>query len=454
MALRTIEHHGVEYQYESVFFTLTSGEKFSDLFPYDPVLLKELELNTMYSVVDYFIANRDALKEYSRLSSTANIRWRKMCERMSKYVDRTYDRSDSMTRDEMMTFVDRGYQSFTIALDPRVSGSGPFLLATPDEPESEEPQLVKFHFGYHGHITLKFQSIAEENRIPDMWDGRKNYTFKMDPTRYEFFRRTPRCSTSEDQMMFGLELELNTRLSATELQHIVMNVEPKQELFFIFKHDGSITGRYDNAMELVTVPCTPRYLRTNFRIFFDKLHKLARAKNEYIEDYFDVSQDLGNGIHIHVDRNIFLHETHRRKFTAVWHMQDERSLELLQQLSHRARHITEHEYCMPIRRVAQRSVSYKLRHADADFRSQRNTTCNSSNDRTLEVRLFQGIFELEHVLRCIDTVEAVVDFTRDASNRIVGGGRFRPSPFPGEFKRFVLGNPGYKYLKQELKACA
>ena len=79
------------------------------------------------------------------------------------------------------------------------------------------------------------------------------------------------------------------------------------------------------------------------------------------------------------------------------------------------------------------------------------TTVNCGNSATLEVRMFQGIFDLEHLLRCIDMVEATVMFCRDASFRVFVSSSSIPSTFVREFKDYLFKQPGFRYLKEELK---
>jgi hypothetical protein len=268
----------------------------------------------------------------------------------------------------------------------------------------------------------------------------------MDPASFHFFRTTPKDTPEE--VMFGMELEISTRLSCEEIQYIVTDVEPKQEPFFIFKHDGSVTGMYDNKIEIVTVPCTPRYLRREWKTFFTKLEKLCAAKGQPIENYFDVCDSLNNGLHIHVSKESFYDDSHMRKFLALWNRTDTSLMSFINRLTFRPRNYWENGYCQPDTRVQGQLVSRILK---GRHRFQHRGSCHEIKSATVEVRVFQGIFDLKHIRRSIDLVDAVFRFTNNTGLRSIFGKT--TIPFESEFTKFVFSQPGLVNLKKELKAC-
>lgn len=449
MALKSFVHDGNTYTYEAEDIILRSGAKFSTAFPYDPVLIEELNLTTVGKVISYFLKHREELRGDGFNSSLFAI-----------YVDRHYDNVYNLTPAQIRYYPELSYPALQISI---WAGFGevapaPFILAPAPEGDTAPEFLTQYISIVScarpcGRINIPRSETNSSPVRETRWNKFHNYTFKMDSDEFQFFRRTPKCLTTDDETMFGVELEICTKLHPKEIQYIVTDVEPRQQPFFIMKHDGSITGRYANKIELVTVPCTPRYLRQEFRKFFKKIEGLAALKGKTISHYFDTATDLNNGIHIHVSRDSFTSLTHSRKFMSVWQMQDRNTSQFLQSISRRPRPLDDSGYCRPLLGLRDKSVSYKLRHADREFSRERHTTVNCSNRTTLEVRLFQGIFDLTHLLRCIEVVELTVMFCRDASLGVFVSSKSKPSSFAREFKQYLFSKPGFKNLKEEMK-CA
>lgn len=248
-------------------------------------------------------------------------------------------------------------------------------------------------------------------RVPDMWSNKHNYSFKMDPTEYNFYRGTPKYVAGVTYL--GVELEVCTKLSYMEIQTIVTQVEPKQEPFFIFKDDSSISGKYRNRVEIVTVPCTPKYLKREFSLFFNKIEKLAAAKGKTLGDYFDVSPELTNGLHIHIDRKAFGESRAPlalKKFLLAMNCGDK----LLDKIAQRPQGVENNHYCQRDRRVKKYRKAVYLKEA-ADGSTPRTSIVNTTNRTTVEVRAFQGIFNLDHVLTAIRFVDAMIAFSHEVS---------------------------------------
>lgn len=319
----------------------------------------------------------------------------------------------------------------------RGSTGGVFLLADRTGETQSGPRKVQVLMDYTIlPLDTPSRSVGGSETL---WNRKYNYSYKMDPDEFNFFRSNRKSET----LFFGMEVEISTQLSLEEIQYIVTEVEPKQEPFFIGKDDSSVNGQYNNRVELVTVPCTPRYLRTNFKTFFEKVERLAVAKGGRTKDYFDTSCNLNNGIHIHVSRNAFENNLHRRKFNMVFHMTDRHTVKLFNEVSGRADY-QNNTYCHPSREFAGRTVAYNLKN-NSDRLGDHHLVASTASSQTTEVRLFQGIWDVEHVLMCIDFTESVFDFTAEMPFSVINW------RFADTLKNFVLKSCKYRTFKKGLK---
>lgn len=293
-------------------------------------------------------------------------------------------------------------------------------------------------------------SSSLELNCDSHWKGRQNYSFKMNRDTHNFFRHLdgefydpayPQAGVP----MFGLELELSTNLSCNELQYIVCEVEPKQEPFFIMKDDSSISGMYSNKVEIVTVPASPRYLKKAFSLFFKKLEDLCTARGKLLSDYIDLDTGLNNGIHIHVDRRSFHRnrsQTHIARFLSAFNLADDETAKLFSQLSRRPGDYRTGSYCSVDSSLKRYKTGYKLK--EACHSGHRGTT-SMRQSSTVEVRLFQGIVDINHIRTCIEATQAMLEYTHmmplSTLNRRFAQG----------FKDFVLKSGNYNNLRKELK---
>ena len=319
MAVKVFQYGDRLLSYNAEDFTLSNGDKFSNVFPYDPVLLEELGLDNVRKVIAYFWRNRDELQ---RLGQSML---------MAKFVDRRNDNPFYLSRGQLRYYVSHMLDDAPLKFYAysRTGGraDSQFILTDVEQTQQSADHSAVVDIFNASYNCGRIEIIVDDYPFvrENIWNKFHNYTFKMDPINFGFFRRTDRCVYDEDNQeadMFGVELEFSSSVSVKELQYIVTDVEPKQRPFFIFKHDGSVTGRFQHKVELVTVPCTARYLRQEFKKFFKKLETLCAVKGRPLSDYFDTSFNLNNGIHIHVSRSSFVSDVHRRKFTSALQLQD------------------------------------------------------------------------------------------------------------------------------------
>ena len=282
------------------------------------------------------------------------------------------------------------------------------------------------------------------------WRGNKSYSAKMSASEYDFFRHLDNEFYDKDYPstgvpMFGLELEVSTDIHPDELQYIVCDIEPKQEPFFIMKDDSSITGEKRHKYEIVTVPASPRYLKKAFSLLFKKIEDLCSKAGVHFGDVFDLSTELGNGIHIHIDRRSFHNnrqKTHIARFLSAFNLGDAQTASLFSQISRRPGDYRTGNYCSVDRSLKKYTTGFKLR--EAGLSGHRGCT-STRQTSTIEVRIFQGIVDINHIRSCIEATQAMLEYTHmmplSTLNR----------KFASGFREFVLKSGQYNNLRKELK---
>lgn len=271
----------------------------------------------------------------------------------------------------------------------------------------------------------------------NLWSKKLNYSYKMDPDQAKFFRKLAKDNPYTP--MYGLELEVSTKLSTQEIYKIVTEVEPVQEPFFIHKDDASVSGKHPYLVELVTVPCSFRYLKRAWTIFFEKVTKLCEAKGLKVDDVFDTSVTLSNGLHIHVGRGSFFNDFHERRFKTAFNSFDKPTLDLFQKVSGRPKMYTSNRYCAPDPEYSGLTLAKRLKLKKSQ---SRYVAHNYNSGPTIEVRLFQGIFDLKHILKCIEFTDAMVTFTQDLPLSAFG------LHFKSRLLDYISKNKTYKHLKE------
>ena len=431
-------------------FTTSQGQEvsFTKLGLFDPSFHKKYKLKTLRAVAKFWIEHREAMSQSPSYES---------------FLDHACAYFYYLP---MYTLRGGDYEDFKGWLSGQLL-SPPLELRTPHaNAEVSTFKLVEQPLPLDVNVpTVSVTSISNRviyytteghqtlSDVPLHWRKVHNYTYRTERTLHNWFRSV----SKENNTHFGMELEVSTKLGAEEIQHIVTNVEPKQEPFFIFKRDGSITGKYKNSLELVTVPCTPRYLRKNWKIFFQKLDMLTSQRGKKIKDYFDVSPDLNNGLHIHVSKDSFNYTggSHASKFLTAWHQWDKDAVSIISDAACRPNGYEEHGYCRIYtpykatksktrtgiskfeRASYQRSLAKRLKGIRV---AERGTVAHDGNSATIEVRVFQGIFDLQHVIRSISFTEAMFEYSLN-----VGYSGFDDN-FASSFLSFIQKQPKFKAI--------
>jgi hypothetical protein len=196
--------------------------------------------------------------------------------------------------------------------------------------------------------------------------------------------------------LYGVELEACSNYTPKEV------IAAQKDLFFILKQDGSISGDKSNKYEMVSVPASLRAHKRLWAEFFDKV------------DYrkFDVSKDTGNGMHVHIDRKSFTKE-HLNRFT--WFIINPANQDFLFTVSERPTKANMHEWArVPDGVIFQPSKVSASRIAIALNRSLRGAI-HFKSDKTVEIRLFKGIVSYATVVKNLEFVDSVVEYTRVTS---------------------------------------
>jgi hypothetical protein len=311
-----------------------------------------------------------------------------------------------------------------------------------EEPE-EEPEPSKPSVFYDGYAEVRGGAYYffwyHEGSFDDpeeQSNGVQAYNYSPEVFR---FYSLPKEKTKR---YFGLELEINTEIPWLELQKVLLEVEPKQEDFLYAMHDGSIGGDMTYRYELVTHPMTPRRMRKEFTTLFSKLEKLLTPKGKKLSEVFNCNNHT-TGLHIHVSRDAFLGSTrtHLNKFSMIWNSQIPSMIKFASSIA--GRNILGHQYCAPSHDYVGRTLAWRLKN---EHTSGRYVACNPTTN-TIEVRAFKGKPTLSNVLCCIDSVEALLDFTGQAPYSVFN--RHFSRSFYGWLK--TQNKTRYRTLRSKLK---
>jgi hypothetical protein len=483
--MRTINFNEHTFKIEETWFipvlefTDHSGRqvKLNQMYLHDPELHLQLGFTTIRSVLKWWISNRDLLKE--ACGGVGTSLWDTLFYQVYRFFD--HIPSDDLMgsnyevcKESLSGMLPRESLSVTYN-NPRITTSasaGRFLLCVEDEPEVVDngPKSYTPTMSYLGNLILTpIETIPQATRgVETKWNKHYNYSFNMSSDDFNWFR----SASKESSVFFGMELEISSKLTTTEIQYIITDVEPKQEPFFIFKQDGSISGAYDHRLELVTVPCTPRYLRKNWKLFFQKLERLAESKGKTISDYIDTSTSLTNGLHIHVSKDSFIDKSHSNKFLTAWHQWDEDAVGVISDAACRPSGYTDHSYCRIFqtykntsegssrvtgipkfeRQRAQRSLAKRLKGIRV---TERATVAHDGNSATIEVRVYQGIFDIGHIMRSISFTEAMFEYCQGIGYSGFDANFARMfTSFIKKHSKFSAIHNIFKYNKGEQTQCA
>lgn len=250
------------------------------------------------------------------------------------------------------------------------------------------------------------------------WASVQNYSYSMNATEHNWYRY---CKGEDPKgMMIGVEMEVDTDFSGTDIQSVVQLKEPEQEPFFILKQDGSISNRKQYGYEIVTVPMTPKYFKGEMRKFFSKFDA---------EQHFN-QNNSSIGMHVHVNKKSFSNykeyevqhgertikttdksNRHLQKFLMALNPDSKGNTDLLQVISQRESRLSDNSYCRPSMTGAGMRIPHRWK--EMDKVTAHASACAITPKGTVEVRIFQNVMNLQCVTKNVEFVESVFDFTRD-----------------------------------------
>jgi hypothetical protein len=233
--------------------------------------------------------------------------------------------------------------------------------------------------------------------------------------------KTPK---EKDPILVGVELEVATDYSMRDL------IDAAKEPFFIGKSDASITGSKHNKVELVTAPSSFKYLK---RAYAQWLNNLDYTK-------FDTTTTTNNGMHVHVGREHFEDNTHIRNF--CWFFNNPANSDFLIYISERGNYEAMMRYSpfyqFPqgcTRTKAFRQVYHFL---GSGFRGITNFKGGWESAKTVEVRMFRGVVSYASIVKNLEFVEAIFNFTKGLTS-------YRQLSLSG-FLSWLKETPSNKYI--------
>lgn len=196
--------------------------------------------------------------------------------------------------------------------------------------------------------------------------------------------------------LYGVELEACSDYQPKEI------IDAQKALFFILKQDGSITGSKPERYEMVTVPATLKAHKRLWAEFFEKI------------DYekFDTTKDTGNGMHVHIDRKAFKSKAHLNRF--IWFVTNPANYDFIYLLSERPSKNNLVQWAPFPNYDIRRSKIHNCRIATSRNSNMRGAVHLKSN-KTVEVRLFKGIVSYATIVKNLEFVDSIFEYTRTST---------------------------------------
>ena len=250
---------------------------------------------------------------------------------------------------------------------------------------------------------------------------------------------TEKDKENKKQNFFGIELEFSSKISIKDL---IMNTN--KDKWYFLKHDGTITGRYTTTKaELVTVPMTYNAAKYYFGRFF----KTYPAIN------FDNTLEQDNGIHIHSSVNNFVNSLHKINFVGFFI--NYANFLFIKLLSERPE--DKLTYCaFPYNYSTIRNIRTRQQE-DMQYLSQlgRHRKIIEETNTTVEVRCFKGYSNYFTVIKALEFVNAILNYTKihSTNKKISSSESYARSINLEEFINWLntTGTFEYRSLKKVLK---
>lgn len=204
--------------------------------------------------------------------------------------------------------------------------------------------------------------------------------------------------------LYGVELELATDHG----EHALIDAQG-DDPFLILKHDGSVSGKGLNKIELVTKPMDLRSHRRRWAKFLSNFYNAE--KQTY--DKFDCSKTTSNGMHVHVDREAFLDKDHVRRFAYMFAHPD--NYDFLFAISERNSGDLSSWARFPSYNTVTKD-KHIFMYCVSDMESNgKYSVVNFNKSKTIEVRMFKGLVSYATVLKNLEFVDSFLEYTRTSS---------------------------------------
>lgn len=207
---------------------------------------------------------------------------------------------------------------------------------------------------------------------------------------------TMRGGKEQHAPLYGIELEACSNYSPTDI------IRAQDELFFIMKQDGSISGVGRHKYEMVTVPATYKVHKRLWAEFFNKV--------DYRE--FDVSTNTGNGMHVHIDRKAFKTEQHLNRFT--WFMINPANSDFLFELSERPNK-NDFSRWAPLPTFGQGASKAKTMRQAVNHNRNLRGAVHFKGNSTVEIRMFKGVVSYATILKNLEFVDSLFHFSLETA---------------------------------------
>ena len=223
---------------------------------------------------------------------------------------------------------------------------------------------------------------------------------------YDRWSRSWNYHGTDSTLFYGIELEVGSE-SYMGLKGMFVNNLDKD--FFDIHSDCSITENdIADEAEIVSHPATYKYLKEHPELW----NNVLRYRHKGV-----ISYRTGTcGIHIHLSRDYFTTK-HLERFLQMIYCQSSFTYFISQRnsgaLSQWARLYDRYN---DNKRYTKRAIKEKVQ--KDRYSHERYEAVNLSNTHTIELRLFRGTLNQTAFWKNIEYVQALVEFTKDANNKL------------------------------------
>lgn len=248
---------------------------------------------------------------------------------------------------------------------------------------------------YDGPVpNLEFISIKVIQKVSKSSKSMLHTVFSYSQNPMEILPYPIKMKNEHNPVLYGVELECSTDYPVSAI------INATDEPFMLAKQDASISGNKRHRYELVTIPMSFKAHKREWAKWFSNL--------DY--DKFDTTKDTNNGMHVHIGRTHFDNENHIRNL--AWFINNPANYDFMVALSERtAQSMATYAPVRPFGESASKVRS--MRNIVPDLRNMRGACNVGTGKGTVEVRLFRGIVSYAAVLKNLECVDAMFNYTQE-----------------------------------------